>query len=133
VDAKYAVIERAYHGDTNAAREIMEDPMLPAPMKQELQRSLTAQPSAPAATASTLATIRNPMTVMVNAITQTLERGTKVAFSNAITGMLQGSLIIVFIGMILVLFIPEVPLRREAAVQRSDGEPTAEHVHTLEH
>ena len=40
-----------------------------------------------------------------------VERGTKVAFSNAITGMFKNSWAIVALGIAIVLFLPEIPLR----------------------
>ena len=133
LDSKYATIERAFQGDAAAARSLAEDPMLPVQMKNELQGALERPRSAEATTAR-LATIRVRMTELANSISQNLERGTQTAFSNAITGMLYSSLIIVLIGTILVLFIPELPLRTEpAAKMRAEGELEAESVRSLEH
>jgi hypothetical protein len=50
-----------------------------------------------------------------------IERGTKVAFSNAITGMFKNSWVIVALGLLVVLFLPEIPLRRRAKPEHAGG------------
>jgi EmrB/QacA subfamily drug resistance transporter len=104
-DDQYALFERAYHGDKEAVTAVVDNPAVPDGMKTKLRAGDTSNADA------TLKTIRQALDRRLPETVAKVERGTKVAFSNAITGMFKNSWIIVFLGIVIVLFLPEVPLR----------------------
>jgi EmrB/QacA subfamily drug resistance transporter len=116
VEARYAVIARAFYGDVDALRQVQNDPQVPPQVTAELERSLAAGIAAEAIV-DKLAMLRERMSLAAEAMVHTLERGTKVAFSNAITGLFSISLIVVLIAFGFVLLIPELPLPRDLPLQ----------------
>jgi hypothetical protein len=51
------------------------------------------------------------MSIYGNQLVERIQRGVKVAFATAITHMLERSLWIVGLAVLIVLFVPELPLR----------------------
>lgn len=66
--------------------------------------------------------LRKAMDTYGEQLVERIERGTKEAFSASITEMMSRALWIVFAGVALILFIPEIPLR---ATQLKSNEPNA--------
>jgi hypothetical protein len=55
--------------------------------------------------------VRAAMSIYGNQLVERIQRGVKVAFATAIAHMLERSLWIVGLAVVIVLFVPEVPLR----------------------
>jgi EmrB/QacA subfamily drug resistance transporter len=55
--------------------------------------------------------VRTAMSIYGNQLVERIQRGVKVAFATAIAHMLERSLWIVGLAVVIVLFVPEVPLR----------------------
>ena len=55
--------------------------------------------------------VRAAMSIYGNQLVERIQRGMKVAFATSITHMLERSLWIVGLAVVIVLFVPEVPLR----------------------
>jgi len=107
-DDQYRQFDRAYHGDQAAIDAVLANPSVPESMKAKLRAGDTADAD------KTLSTIRQALNHRLPVLVAQLDRGTKVAFSNAITGMYRNSWVIVFSGILIVLFLPEIPLRARA-------------------
>ena len=113
---------------------LMEDPELPAGLRQQLanipvrafgdpqlmtgvatlfRHALFSKEDAIAAAAveRSLQNVRAAMTVYANQLVAQTERGIKVAFATAIVHMLERALWIVVAAVLIVMFIPEIPLR----------------------
>ena len=114
-DDQYALFERAYHGDKAAVDSVLANPAVPDGMKTKLRNGDTGNAD------QTLKTIRQALDHRLPDIVAKVERGTKVAFSNAITAMFKNSWAIVALGILIVLFLPEIPLRAKATP--GEGEP----------
>lgn len=182
LDARYKVIERAYHADPAAIAEILADPRIPEEMKAALRdggvqarvhRELTQQANeveaglrkgedgreqllqdsalpeslkdqlanvperalhdaeltdgvarlfrdsilaqedslATAATQQSLQSVRTAMTDYAAQLVSETRSGMKVAFAASIAQMLSRALWIVALGVLIMMFIPELPLR----------------------
>jgi hypothetical protein len=107
-DEQYHQFDLAYHGDKAATDAVLANPSVPESMKAKLRAGDTANAD------QILKTIRQALDHRLPVLVAQLDRGTKVAFSNAITGMYRNSWVIVFAGIIIVLFLPEIPLRQRA-------------------
>jgi hypothetical protein len=55
--------------------------------------------------------VRAAMSIYGNQLVERIQRGVKVAFATAIAHMLERSLWIVGLAVVIVLFVPELPLR----------------------
>lgn len=186
LNARFAVIERAYRGDAAAFEEILadtrlpeavkaplrngglrarihqqlqaradtveqelrsgeagrdrllQDPLLAASVKEQLanvparalrdpevantvvrlfRTSIMAKEDGMvvSATNAALEQIHKGMAVYADELTQQIEAGTKEAFATSIAHMLSRALWIVIAGVLLILLIPEIPLRAAAA------------------
>lgn len=75
-------------------------------------------------TTETLEGLRNAMDAYGEQLVQRIDRGTKEAFSISIAEMMSRALWIVFAGVALILFIPEIPLRstqiKESSAEAGD-------------
>ena len=71
----------------------------------------------------TLKGIRQALDHRLPDLVAKVERGTKVAFSNSITRMFKNSWVIVALGILVVLFLPEIPLRAKAKPGEGDEGP----------
>jgi EmrB/QacA subfamily drug resistance transporter len=182
LDARYAVIERAYAGDEAAVDDVLGDPRLPEPLKASLRdggirarvhgqleaqadrvearllegesgrdalladdelpsflkthlanlperalrstesmqsvipmfrASILSQEDAKVDNAirQTLTTVRTAMTAYSNTLVEQVSEGTKAAFSGSITHMFGRALWIIILGVLIMAFIPELPLR----------------------
>ncbi|GJM12232.1 MAG: MFS transporter [Pseudohongiella sp.] len=116
------VVERAFAGDRTAAAQLVANPLVPAELKQPLQGFLDQEEATEVAnSASFLAAYRAAIEQQVTAAVDTIERGTKAAFSNSITTMFTTSLWICLLGLIVTLFIPVISLsasdKEEEAVE----------------
>jgi EmrB/QacA subfamily drug resistance transporter len=108
-DDQYALFDRAYHGDKAAVDQVLANPAVPEGMKTKLRAGGDL-----GNVDQTLKAIRQALDHRLPDIVSKVERGTKVAFSNAITGMFKNSWAIVALGILIVLFLPEIPLRARA-------------------
>lgn len=193
LDARYQVIERAYHGDETAVAEILADPRIPEEMKAALRdggvrarvhRELTQQASEveaelrkgeegrerllqddtlPAslkeqlanvperalhdaelsggvarlfrdsilaqqdslvsvATQQSLQSVRAAMPEYTAQLVSQTQSGMKVAFAASIAQMLSRALWIVVLGVIIIMFIPELPLRSHQPTDKAATE-----------
>ena len=104
-DDQYRQFDRAYHGDQAAVDAVLANPAVPEGMKTKLRAGDTANAD------QLLKGIRQALDHRLPDMVAKVERGTKVAFSNAITGMFKNSWAIVALGIAIVLFLPEIPLR----------------------
>ncbi|MBL4891557.1 MAG: MFS transporter [Rhizobiaceae bacterium] len=110
-DAYTPTVERAFAGDRVAANALVNNPLLGDELKQPLisfleQEDATQVPNSARYLAGYSAAIEQQITAAVN----TIERGTKVAFSNSITSMFRTSLWICLLGLIITLFLPVISL-----------------------
>jgi EmrB/QacA subfamily drug resistance transporter len=100
---QYQFIERAYHGDRAAAARVLADEQLPESVKTPLRGGDVTDQS--------LELVRAAMSDYSAQLVNRIQYGTKQAFSASITRMLGSALWIVITGVLIVLFIPELPLR----------------------
>ncbi len=107
-DDQYQTFDKAYHGDQTAVAAVLDNPAVPEGMKTKLRAGDTVNAD------QTLKAIRQALDHRLPDLVAKVERGTKVAFSNAITHMFKNSWVIVFLGILIVLFLPEIPLRHRA-------------------
>ena len=115
-DDQYALFDKAYHGDQAAVDAVLANPAVPDGMKTKLRAGGDL-----GNVDQTLKAIRQALDHRLPDIVAKVERGTKVAFSNAITAMFKNSWAIVALGILVVLFLPEIPLRAKA--KPSEEEP----------
>lgn len=108
LDAQYALFERAYHGDKEAIDAVTANPAVPEGMKTKLRSGDFGDPE------RTLKGIRQALDKRGEQIAADVERGVKVAFSDSITAMFADIWPIVVLGIAIVFFLPEVPLRSRA-------------------
>jgi EmrB/QacA subfamily drug resistance transporter len=108
-DDQYALFERAYHGDKAAVEQVLANPAVPDGMKTKLRAGGDL-----GNVEQTLKAIRQALDHRLPDLVAKVERGTKVAFSNAITSMFKNTWPIVALGILIVLFLPEIPLRAKA-------------------
>jgi hypothetical protein len=119
-DDQYRQFERAYHGDQEAVAAVLANPAVPEGMKTKLRAGGDL-----GNVDQTLKAIRQALDHRLPDIVAKVERGTKVAFSNAITGMFKNSWVIVALGILIVLFLPEIPLRSKAKPGEGETMPVA--------
>jgi len=110
-DTYTPTVKLAYSGDRTAANKLVKNPLIPEELKQPLvsylaQEDATEVPNAERYLAAYSAAIEQQITSAVS----TIERGTKIAFSNSITSMFQTSLWICLLGLVITLFIPVISL-----------------------
>jgi MFS family permease len=93
------------------------DPELMAGVARLFREALLAKEEeiAAATVRSSLQTVRAAMSVYATQLVERIQRGVKVAFAEAIAHMLERALWIVLAALLVVLFIPELPLRSRAA------------------
>jgi hypothetical protein len=108
LDDQYHQFDLAYHGDQAAIDGILANPAVPESLKTKLRAGDTADSD------RMLKTIRQALDHRLPELVAQLDRGTKVAFSNAITAMYRNSWVIVVGGILIVLFLPEIPLRQRS-------------------
>jgi EmrB/QacA subfamily drug resistance transporter len=113
LDAQYGVFDRAYHGDQAAVAQILDNPAVPEGMKTKLKSGDFGDPD------KILKGIRQALDHRAVQLTAEVERGTKVAFSESITAMFANSWPIVALGILIVLFLPELPLRSRAKLDEA--------------
>jgi EmrB/QacA subfamily drug resistance transporter len=116
-DDQYALFDRAYHGDKAAVDQVLANPAVPEGMKAKLRSGDTGNAE------QTLKGIRQALDHRLPDLVAKVERGTKVAFSNAITSMFKNSWPIVVLGIVIVLFLPEIPLRAKAKPGEGEEAP----------
>jgi EmrB/QacA subfamily drug resistance transporter len=103
MQTQYQLLERAYHGDKQAAGQVLADPRMPESVKTPLLSGGAPEQS--------LAVARTALSAYSSQLVVRIQNGTKQAFSASITQMLSSALWIVITGVLIVLFIPELPLR----------------------
>jgi hypothetical protein len=120
-------------GETGRER-LLQDPELPAAVKKQLadipvralrepellagvaklfrEAILSKEDALVAMTVQqSLMQVRAAMTIYGNQLVERIERGVKVAFATSIAHMLERSLWIVGLALLIVLFVPQAPLR----------------------
>jgi hypothetical protein len=118
-DDQYALFDKAYHGDKAAVDAVLANPAVPDGIKTKLRNGDTGNAE------QTLKGIRQALDHRLPDLVAKVERGTKVAFSNAITAMFKNSWAIVALGILIVLFLPEIPLRAKAKPDEGETIPVA--------
>jgi EmrB/QacA subfamily drug resistance transporter len=108
MQVRYQLIERAYQGDSAAVAQVLADDQIPDSMKSPLHDGSVRSREA---VDQSLALVRAAIGVDSGQLVQRIQHGTKEAFSTSITQMLGNALWIVIVGVLIVLFIPELPLR----------------------
>ncbi len=123
---QFAVIERAYKGDADAAAAVLRNPQVPESVKQRVQ-VLSAAPDAQSSAATTqeLAGIKQGLATFAESLAKRFERAIKEGFSAAIVSMLQGALWIVGLGLLITLFVPVLPLRDQGPTKPSGPDSQA--------
>ena len=140
---RVAVMEQGLSAGPEGRDRLLQDPELPSMLRQQLaniparafndpalmtavaalfrEALLAKEPDiAAAAVRSTLETVRAAMSVYAGQLVEQTERGVKVAFSSSIVHMLERALWIVGAALLIVLFIPELPLRASGSVGEDD-------------
>ena len=110
-DAYTPIIESAFAGDRAAATEVVNNPLMAEALKAPLvtylsNKEVTEVPDAQ----RYLAAYRLGVDAQVQATVETIQQGTRTAFSNAITSMFSTSLWICLLGLLVTLFIPVISL-----------------------
>jgi EmrB/QacA subfamily drug resistance transporter len=117
-DDQYQQFDKAYHGDQAAVDAVLANPAVPEGMKTKLRAGDTGNAD------QVLKGIKQALDHRLPELVAKVERGTKVAFSNAITGMFKNSWAIVALGILVVLFLPEIPLRAKAKPDEASNDHT---------
>ncbi len=115
----YLEIDQAFHGDAKAKQNVLDNALIPEPLKQSLRN---ADKQSAEQIDSTLALIKSGLDQQVTTTTETMMRGFKVAFSNSITGMFSTALGILILGFLLSCFIPVIPLHSQSPSNKRDDE-----------
>lgn len=110
LDRKAAMLAQAYQGDDAMARTVFDDPLIPAESKTALRSFMAADPASRPGAEVAIAAANTQLVAAATQLTERIKTGTRQAFSNAITALFAASLIIVALGFLLVLAIPELPL-----------------------
>jgi len=112
-DAQYQTIERAFHGDETARKSVLDNPFLPAKLKDDV-RATDSSPESQARAERDLAEIKGQIDERANKLASKIERGVKEGFAISIATMFKDTWVIVILGIAVALFLPEVPLRSRA-------------------
>jgi len=111
-DAQYALVERIVRsGDAAAQAELQSNPQVPPEFKARLQEvgELAAAPKA--AQDSVLAEIRTQLDAQAETTVAGVTRAVAVAFADAITAIYRYAAVLVALGWLTTLFVPELKLR----------------------
>ena len=94
----------------------LREPELLAGIAKLFRDAILAREDALVATTvqQSLMTVRAAMSIYGKQLVERIQRGMKVAFATSIVHMLERALWIVGLAVVIVLFIPEVPLRSRA-------------------
>ena len=106
---KLTRVTQIYRGDTQALNSVLDDPWMPLEIKSDV-RNLPIPSLTQAALEQKTDIARKQLAVARMQLTQRVEDGTRLAFSNAITALFAISRWIVALGFLLILAIPELPL-----------------------
>ena len=127
IKARARTFEVAYRGNPQAKAEILGDPDLPESLKASLDPTGSpaegigvGEPKGPAIDERALAQLKSEV---VQALGERVEEGLKNGFSVSITAMFAMSMIVVVLAFIVVLFIPEIPLRHGAPHELRNADP----------
>jgi EmrB/QacA subfamily drug resistance transporter len=108
------LINALRNNDTTSAQSLLNNPQTPAELKPILQ-AITTQKASATTRASVLTQgleeLGQRRTAALEGITS-LERATKQAFAQAISGIYRISSLIILLGFLITLFMPEIPLRK---------------------
>lgn len=119
-DFQFGIINRAFHGDEAAAQSVLRNPLLPESLKADL-RAADGSPAGKESVERTLMTIRLGFDDRATKLAGQLERGVKEAFAASIAATFRNSWVIVFLGVLTALFLPEVPLRHRASAEAEEA------------
>ncbi len=117
-DALYAQVELALGGDAAARDALLGDPLTP-PQVTELLR--TTEVLEEPARAGVLAALRTGLDQQAAVLGERLGEAVRVGFAASIRLLFQVSLAITVVGSLLILLVPELPLR--TGFGPADGEP----------
>jgi hypothetical protein len=97
----------------NVPPRALRDPEVASTVVRLFRDSIMAKENAMVASATTAALeqLRKAMTVYGDQLVKQIEEGTKEAFATSITHMLGRAVWIVIAGVLLILLIPEIPMR----------------------
>jgi Major Facilitator Superfamily len=108
------LINALRNNDTTSAQSLLNNPQTPAELKPILEAITTQKASATARESmltQVLELLGQRRTAALEGITS-LERATKQAFAQAISGIYRISSLIILLGFLITLFMPEIPLRK---------------------
>jgi hypothetical protein len=131
-------VESELQAGEEGRERLLQDPELPSGVKQQLadipvralrepelvagvaklfREAILAKEDALVATTAqqSLLAVRAAMSIYGKQLVERIQRGVKVAFATSIAHMLERALWIVGLAVLIVFFIPEVPLRSRAA------------------
>ena len=114
-DERYALIERVVQGDTDALAQLTADPQLPDAFRTRLQGAALLSRAPEAVQNRTLAQIRTQLDTAADETAAQVTRTVQVAFADAITNIYLYAAVLVALGWIVTLFVPELKLRTSNA------------------
>ena len=111
-DAQYALVERVVRsGDVVAQEQLQNNPQLPPEFKTRLQQASGLAAAPKAAQDRVLATVRAQLDTQAEATVTQVTRAVAVAFADAITRIYRYAAVLVALGWLTTLFVPELKLR----------------------
>ncbi len=113
---QYALIEKVVRsGDAAAQRQLQGNPQLPPEFKARLQGASALSVAPKAEQDRVLATIRTQLDTQAEATVTQVTRTVAVAFADAITTIYRYAAVLVALGWLTTLFVPELKLRTSNA------------------
>ena len=111
-DAQYALVERVVRsGDVVAQEQLQNNPQLPPEFKTRLQQASGLAAAPKAAQDRVLAAVRAQLDTQAEATVTQVTRAVAVAFADAITRIYRYAAVLVALGWLTTLFVPELKLR----------------------
>ena len=119
----YAQVEAALNGDTAAKATLRADATLPAEIQQLVESDT---PLAEPQKTQLLASLRSGFEQQAQTLSAQLEHGVKQGFAVSIRLLFEISLGIIALGALIILFIPELPLRKSNTPAPAETEQKAQ-------
>ena len=112
-DAQYEAIAGAVQaGDAEALDEVLSTSALPSEAREGIKMGATGVIGNPQATEGFLSQLKTRLDDQAETVATQVQRGIRVAFTDAITSVYFFVVFIVTAGWLITLFIPELPLRK---------------------
>ena len=115
--AQRALLGQAAAGDAAARETLLANPATPPTIKAALQEPATLDAAKLAELNAQLDQALPVAKTQANALADEIEHGVKLAFTSSITRIYLYALPMVLIGLLLALFVPEIPLRKSNSHQ----------------